>query len=578
MSIFTSLDFFSTYVHWYINKQKKIYTDLGGIISIISFMMCLCIFILLFEELIKRENPQISEDDEPHNEYRKIKFGEEKIYLPWTIGDYSTRRVNFTGWLYPIIYYYYGERNKETLEMPYNYKILNYRLCNETNLKNIDYYQDTYVDFDTLYCIEMENEIMGGSYFDEFIYHIQMDFFLCEDGVNMGTKGKKCTDYNELTNHIGKDNGWHMELYYPEVQFKPKDQKNPIGIFYNTHFYNFNKLNTKVERLYLKQFTLIDDRGWVFENKKNNSLWGFDKIESDSYARNSDGNEFINDFSSSKIYSLVVYLNRNKKIYSRKYTKLFDALGNIISIVHGAFQFLKLVSRIFIDAYQDRNVLNCLLVQNESHKRKTRKLRKTINTEQRENGNNISVINKSEIEFIHNIRADVKKQNNLNDNKEFGIKNFPIKLKNSMDGSRQLSNDNSIEVFNIKNICQQGQIRKKMKTHDKQNNINDCDYKFISFLNKLKSVKNTKMDFSVLSRWTSKDIDFPFYYYIFNYISRIFGLKKAYCANNNFNNAWNCMINILDVEKYVQLQRNVNLIYNSLIEFNNDKIKEFDIS
>ena len=579
MSILTSLDFFAKYIHWHINKQKKIYTFLGGIISIISFLICLTIFILLFEDLIKRENPQINEDDEPQHEYQKIKFGKEKIYIPWTISDYSTRKVNFTGWLYPIIYYFYGERDKSTGAMPYDYKILNYRLCNETDLKKLDYYQDTYVNFDTLFCIEMENEIMGGSYFDEFIYHIQMDFYLCEDGVNMGTKGKKCTNYDDLVEHIGKDNAWHIEIYYPEVQFKPKDQKNPIGIFYNTHFYNFNKLNTKVERLYLKQFTLIDDQGWIFVNKKNESLWGFDKIESDSYVRSSDGKEFINDFSSSKIYSLVVYLNRNKKIYSRKYTKLLDALGNIISIVHGAYIFIKIISRIFIESFQDKCILKYLLLENENNKNKSKKISMPfIVNEHIENSNNFSVVNKSYNEFIHNAKIDDKKKkcNYVNKKKEKAMQNFPIKLKSSNEENRQIENENSSDVFNFKNLCQQKRIWKKLNILDKKNNANDCDDRFIVFLNRLKSIKNTKMNYSVVSRWNLKDINFPFYYYIFNFISQIFGLKKTYCVNNNFNNAWENMINILDVKEYVQLQSNVSLICNSLVEFNNDRNKEID--
>ncbi len=151
-----------------------------------------------------------------------------------------------------------------------------------------------------------------------------------------------------------------MELYYPEIHFKPKNKNEPMQIYYTTHFYNFNQFNTKVERFYLKEFTLIDDNGWVFESKTNSSLWGYDRMDTDAYSKNLNNYEkdFITDFSSSKIYSFVIYVNRNKKVFTRKYDKLFDTLGNIISLVNGIFTLFRYISQFFTEASQDRDIVN----------------------------------------------------------------------------------------------------------------------------------------------------------------------------------------------------------------------------
>ena len=112
MELFKSLDFFGSYLHWYVNKQKKVYTLLGGVFTIISLIICFIVLISLLNGIITRSNPQITMDDQPSFEYPKIKFGEKKIYIPWTIGDYHSHDANFTGWIYPVVYYYYGERDK----------------------------------------------------------------------------------------------------------------------------------------------------------------------------------------------------------------------------------------------------------------------------------------------------------------------------------------------------------------------------------------------------------------------------------------------------------------------------------
>ena len=304
MQVLAALDFFGSNFHLYVNHQKKVFTRLGGVLTLISLEICIVIFSYLVNGFINREDPQITENDETSLEFKKISFKKENIYIPWSVANYNTEIINFTGLLYPIIYYYYGERDVATNEMPYDYKILNYTLCNETNLNTLDYFQDTAFDFNSLYCIDMGDLLVGGDWFHDFVYHIQMDIYLCEDGANIGTKGKKCTDYDDLIKMIGADNAWNINFSYPIIQFNSKDKTNPMKILYNSHYYNFNKRNTKLERLFLKENIIIDDQGWIFIDPKNTTKWGYDRIESDTYVR-SDGNDFLGDFTSSRIYSFI---------------------------------------------------------------------------------------------------------------------------------------------------------------------------------------------------------------------------------------------------------------------------------
>ena len=590
MELLVSVDLFGAYHHWYVNHKKKVYTSFGGILTLISLIIFTIVSSFYFKHFINRENPQITENDKPNYQYKKIKFGEEKIYIPWTIADYTIKKVNFTGYLYPIIYYFYGERNKETGTMPYNYKILNYKYCNETNLKTVNYFQDSYVDFDTLYCIDMEDLIMGGDWFHDFVYHIQMDFFLCEDGADIGTEGKKCTNDTKLNEIIGGNNAWHIEIYYPEIQFKPQDRTEPMQIFYNTHFYNFNKLNTKVERFYFKENIMLDDQGWIFENEKQTTFWGFEKMESDTYSRSSDGSDFIRDFSSSKIYSLVVYVSRNTKIFTRKYTKILDVIGNIMSVINGIFIIFKFISQFFTEAYQDREILDNILIQKNNMDEKFRKINenkknifKLLNSDnlipafnQKQSNEKFmrkSIDNVNNINNLNNINKSWNHVNNKNLKFSQKIDNTGDKIKNlksvdlclnkeSVSDEHQISKNNIFSLNNIDNsslinIQQNNLIVNKVNKNNLRKKILNKDNNSIDINNKLSLNK-------------PKYFRFPYYLYLLNIFNKSFNTTKMCFIDKNFLDVWKYMVNIIDVTKFFQLQTNVDLINKILFELKID--------
>ena len=613
MDILISLDFFGSYLHWYVNHQKKVYTQLGGVLTIISFSICIMILAFQFTELLNRDNPQTTENDIINNEFKKISFYNEKIYIPWAIRDYNNHKVNFTGLIYPIVYYSYREKDIKTGNMPYNYTILNYTLCNETNLKNTNYFQDNFLG--EFYCIEWNNLLMGGSYASDFIYHIRIDFFLCEDGVNFGTEGKKCADFDELAKYIGDKNVWHIAIYYPEIQFNPRNKNNPMEIFYDIHFYNLNKLNTKVERFYLKEFVLIDDQGWVFEHKKNLTFWGFDKFESDSYTRSVDGNDIIKNFSTSKIYSLVIYLNRNSKIFTRKYTKLLDALGNILSIVNGVFILFKLLSQFFTEAYQDKNIVSNIFVQkyfmNEKYNEYNKTIRlnesfnheKTIhqNSNQRlssnNDKNNINNINIKPTKTIAAHKKPIMKIDTI-------IPDIPLENQESKGNTIQINkNENLISIKNISKFIKIKEKSEHILNKIQRNQIGNASldnskikiglkrYRSNFGLNikhfQLEQIKDymekdlNQRGSQPLNNYGSKDFNFPYYLYLLNIFNKTFGVTRMCCVGSQFKYAWKYVIEVFDVVKFIELQTNVDLINKILFELKIEKrlyTKESNIS
>ena len=99
------IDCFGAKFNFYIDKGRKFYTPLGGIISMFTLFFGILVFIFInFEDFL--HSAPISSFSILRDNYKNVKFGEEKIWIPWRIKDYKNRLVNHTNLFYPAIYYY----------------------------------------------------------------------------------------------------------------------------------------------------------------------------------------------------------------------------------------------------------------------------------------------------------------------------------------------------------------------------------------------------------------------------------------------------------------------------------------
>ena len=119
------MDLFGTKFTFYNDKKPCLYSVTGGILSVISILSCILSFIFFSLDDFNRKFPITSISSIPSEGYRKIKFGKEKIWIPWRIVDYNNNEyVNHTGILFPIIYYFSGIKNSKKKEFNLQQKIL----------------------------------------------------------------------------------------------------------------------------------------------------------------------------------------------------------------------------------------------------------------------------------------------------------------------------------------------------------------------------------------------------------------------------------------------------------------------
>ena len=288
--------------------MPKLYTAAGGILSLISIFVCLLLFIMLSLDDLRRKIPLTTISSKPTEGYKKIKFGKEKIWIPWRIADYNNNEfVNHTGLLYPIIYYYSRIKDKNTKDYKLTTKKLSYKLCSETSMAYETKIYQINVPLNELFCIEMEDLDIGGSWMSEFISYIQFDLYYCQDGIDYNETNSKCSPFNQIMNYVGYNNSLELSLYYPVVQFQPTNKTNPIIINYRQHFYHISRYVNKIDRIYLKENILTDDSGWILKRESNKSYWGLNSINGDTYFIGNDS-DILNEGSNSRAYSFNLYL------------------------------------------------------------------------------------------------------------------------------------------------------------------------------------------------------------------------------------------------------------------------------
>jgi hypothetical protein len=328
-------DFFGATFSFYSERNRKFYTNLGGLLTLLSILLSIILFIYNNIDNFSHHFPTstTSISKEP---YKNIKFGKEKIWIPWRIRDFGGKTINHNNLLYPIIFYYRGKRNKTTNNMDIYYEFLDYKKCNETSMKkNSDLYMID-IEIDQLYCIDMEDVDMGGSWDSDFLNLVTLDLYNCKNGIDYDENNTNCTTYERIREIAGENNNFQFEIYYPVVHYQPLNKTNPIFIKYTNYFYHISIFSNKIDRMYLQQHILKDDKGLISKDEKSFSYWGIVSFNGDSYTT---GNkrDLMNEGSTSRFYSFNIYLKNEVTHYHRTYKKLFLIIADGLPIINVIF-------------------------------------------------------------------------------------------------------------------------------------------------------------------------------------------------------------------------------------------------
>ena len=581
------LDCFGTTYSFYTEKTRKFYTTFGGILTLFSIIFGILVFICINFDNFSYNIP-ISTTSTAKENYKNITFREEKIWIPWRIRDFAGKTINHKGLLFPIIYYFRSIRNNNK-KFKLSYELINYKLCNETSMVNASYLYMIDMKLDELYCIDMEDLYIGGNWDTDFLNFVQFDLYMCKNGIDYDEKNKNCTSYEQIVEMTGKYNCFDFEMYYPVVHYQPMNKTTPIFVKYTNYFYHLSRFSNKIDRIYLQQHILKDDKNWLYKNKKIFSFWGTYSLEGDNYAT---GNtkDLMNEGSTSRLYSFNIYLKSNVVYYNRSYKKLSLIIAEGLPVVNIIFLIFKLIAKVFKISSANKKLTE-LLFEN-IHKKKPIRfghegLKINSRNAKKVNIGKITEINKSnDYSSILLNQQDLEKQNafqnievqknynkspknktkfnrNSNNklstcNKKVSNKSFNNLFNSSIDNSANINSKNISGFKNIEDFfsIKSNEISSNLPIN-KLNNINKFNFDENGNINLIKS--KTKPDYI-------KKTLFPYKYYLCSiFIKNIDITNNTKFFTKKFISVYNFICQLFDVSSYLILQREFEIMKNTIM-------------
>ena len=516
MKILKYLDLFGIHFHFYVGNKRKLYTSYGGIISLVCLFCCISIFLILCLKDLLHKNPISNISSVSQEGYHKVKFGKEKIWIPWRIIDYEKSFINFTNILYPKIFQK-GEKYSSGGGFIFQTTYIKYKLCNETDFekRGKNYFLD--VPSSELYCAEINNVELGGGWNANFINYLNLDISMCKEGNEFNENNDNCTSFEKLRSNYIKNNSWAFEYFYPIVEFQPTNYENPVLVIYKRHLYNFSNILNKEERLYVQEYVFTDDKGLVFNDEFNSSFWGY--ISSDFDLLHSDG-EILNKKHSSKLYSLSIFLDSGKMLYTRRYNKVYTIIANVFPIFNAIFllfDFLtymvktimteKYLSELFFKRSSEHEKVNVDINKRKSAGFFYNKFRINLSMTKRESKKNVNNYSINSIKQNDKSSNEDDGEKNNHENKIFNISN--IKYIEELNKDELIKGNEKKEIIEYKNsnsnnFKELGSHKNNLNNQVKENNSIKTKKKDSKKTNNFNNSKDTNLNKSNLDKFNEK--------------------------------------------------------------------------
>ena len=568
MNILRYCDFFNINFHFYYENKDTI-SIFGGFMCLCYILSSILITIILSMDDFKKLNPLTTKSEVEGGEFRVVNLKESKIYIPWRLITYEEKFINHKGILYPMVTLIEGELDSN-IGMNLKYHNLKYSLCNETSMVNITGFYHIDTPLNELYCIQQDDIPFGGSWLADKIFYLEVNLFLCEDGIKFNASDKRCTILEDIVKFTNTT--WLFEFYYPIVQFQPTNQEVPMMVIYKNYYYRLSSHTYKLERLYVQENILSDSTGLLSSSSINTSYWGISTIYGDTYFWSEEQDPLVKS-NSSVLFSLDIYMDQGHIYYTRSYRKIFETLSNVFPLLNILLIIFEKFTIWVKSSFARQSIVEIVFESSKNFKTKNRMLFNIDKTMPRNKPRNTIFINKRP-KFDDDLklskeRIRLNKLNNIHSMKENYSAN---KDQTNTIIRRPLNNykdESYLELYNSINIKGMNKSREKTDNLVNRTNIEEQSNDNIKYNDNIKDYKEYK-DFIIRKE---KRKLFPLFYFFMDiFIQKLDRPKSFCCLDKKYLIVYNFMERILNISSYILLYRYFSL-YKSIFT---KEIKNFN--
>ncbi len=570
MNFIKYFDLFDIKFHFYLNNQPNYQNFFGGMMTFTFYLVCVLGFILFSLNDLKKLNPNSSKSEIPDAGLRTVNVLGEKIWIPFRMVTYEEQFVDHRGLLFPQIYFVEGKWD-DKIGMDLKYTLLSYKLCNETSMANKPDSFKINVPLNELFCIENDDLPFGGSWNGNYLYFLEYNLHLCQDGIHFNASDPRCTKIEDLLAH--RSTSWLFEFYYPVVQFQPTNYNVPLAIIYRSYFYRLATHNNKVERIYISEHILSDDQSLLYGETHNSSFWGMSSLYGDDYYMEYSVDPLVKS-TSSRLYSLDIYMDQGMVYYTRSYKKIFLIIADFFPILKLILFIMKKCTQ-HIKISESKRQLAGILFENVKIKQRKRMSKKF----ERQSYSSINQLSNKKNEASQNNSKKELKNNNLDHALELNINKSKPKSNNNIIFFEQ--NSSIILKKSDSDIIKSNNNLSNNKSNISLNNENIIKMLNNQGITKLTSNKKAKSIFlfqdsrlkDSYSRSTKKKygeknkILFPYYYFFLDvFFDKIRKPQRFCCINKKYFSVYNFMGQVYDISSYIMLIKHFNILNKLIFE------------
>ena len=549
-------DFFN--VKYNFNYEHKInITIFGGLMGITFIIISIIVIIILSIDDIRKLNPITTKSEIPGGDFRVVNLKESNIYIPWRLITYEEKFINHTGILYPSITLIEGNLD-ENIGMDLKVHNLNYTLCNETSMINITDQYEIDTPLNELFCIEQNDIPFGGSWLSDKLFYLEVNLFLCEDGIRYNASDSRCTPLQDIVKFTNTT--WLFEFFYPNVQFQPTDHDIPMRVIYKNYYYRLSSYTYKLERLYIQENILNDDTSLITTKSKNNSCWGVSTFYGDTYFWQEEQDPLVKS-NSSVLFSLDIYMDQGHIYYTRSYKKIFVIISNVFPIVNFLLIIFYKLTVWVKSAFAKQSIVEMIFENSKIFKNKKKFY---LNIENNTNNNNMKPRNTIYInkrpKFEDNLKINKDKMipkkinsiNNMHIRDNCSANKEPNKsiMKKTVD--HNYKDDSHLELFNAFSI------KKLIKSKERNGNN-----KYLSNIDeKSNNVNKDNKDNSneeYIPKKKKKSLFPLFYFFMDIFLDKLDKPRSFCCLDKKYLIVYNFMGVLFDISSYVLLFKYFNI-------------------
>jgi len=415
LSYLLLLDSFGVNMSFYINGYRDYRSHLGGLVTIIIYVVTIiCVFIFSRKLWIK-SNPTVNTASEVYPNPAKIYYPDNLFFMfsvtvdsiPF-IDEKIYRAVGFIR--------YKGNSTEEVLRQNISLDI-----CSNVFNESYKYYDSIkHLNLNNFYCISLDKNLNNGIekedlFINEFwgnegFQMLQVKVYNCQA---IAQNESECASFDEIRTKLKSP---IISYYTLKNYIDTNNYNNPYvrGLQETFYYVSYKKYVSATE--YLKHVQITSDYGLLFTKEENNSDSTVDSMVEYSEADPEEG----------KIFTMSIQLTNKIDYYTRSYYKIQD-LGAEIGAIYGALHMIfSILFQLYNYSKLFNNIINNFFLINENFKPLYKENKAFINLKKKlfkDLKLNILIQEKKSFFINQNNNGNTKINDNKNDNKTNNIFN-----------------------------------------------------------------------------------------------------------------------------------------------------------